>query len=214
MRRISKKKPISKSGDKVKNIERKGSLMSSIGMEHCMGKEFPENRCCSAGIVTHPLEPVYNINSKILILGTIPSAMSREANFYYMNPQNLFWKILSSLLNLNFPETVDEKKKMLIDNKIAVWDVLKSCEIGGSLDSTIRKPVPNDFSEILNTCDISAIFTTGTTATRLYKKLCCSVNGVDSIYLPSTSPANRKYYSYNKIFEEWKKILQYIERIN
>lgn len=165
----------------------------------------------SFGVVTHTFEPIYDKNSRILILGTMPSVKSREANFYYMNPQNIFWRILSNILKTPYPQAIDDKKEMLINNRIAVWDVLKSCEIEGSLDSTIKKAVPNDFSNIFSTSDITAIFTTGTKATSLFKSHCRTATGMESIYLPSTSPANKKYYSYDKILEEWKKILLYIK---
>lgn len=158
-------------------------------------------------IVKHTFEPVYDNNSRILILGTMPSVKSREANFYYMNPQNLFWKILSNLLELPVPMTIDKKKELLLSNGIAVWDVLGSCEIEASSDSSIRNPDPNDFSNVLGKSKIRAIFTNGSKATSLYKSLCSKTTGMESIYLPSTSPANRKFYSYEKILNEWKKIL-------
>ena len=176
-------------------------------MGKIMGK-IMGNNCYDT--VDHTFEPIYNTHSKILILGTMPSVKSREANFYYMNPQNLFWRVLSGILGSLFPRTIDEKRQILIDNGIAIWDVLKSCEIDGSLDSTIKRPVSNDFSKIFSTAEISAVFTTGTKATSLYKRFCSKAVGMESIYLPSTSPANKKYYSYDKILDEWKKILLYI----
>ncbi len=161
-------------------------------------------------IVIHTFDPVYDADSKILILGTMPSVKSREAGFYYMHPQNIFWRILSDLLDMDVPATIDAKRKMLADNGIALWDVLKSCEIKGSLDSSIRKPVPNDIHGLLQNSSIEAIFTTGRTATALFRKYCSKFTGMDSIYLPSTSPANKKYYSYENKIDEWKKILKYI----
>ena len=162
--------------------------------------------------VTHTFEPIYDKNSTILILGTMPSDKSREANFYYMNPQNLFWKVLSKLLSEPFPETIEKKKAFLLKNRIAIWDVLKSCDIEASSDSSIKNPEPNDFSQIFNIAKISAVFTNGTKATSLYKKFCSKETGIESICLPSTSPANRKFYTYDKILEEWSKILPYLNK--
>ncbi|NJD02877.1 MAG: DNA-deoxyinosine glycosylase [Ruminiclostridium sp.] len=159
----------------------------------------------------HTFEPVFDDNSRILILGTMPSVKSRAGNFYYMHPQNLFWRVMSNILETQFPETINEKKKILLDNHIALWDILKSCEIEGSSDSTIRKPIPNDFSEILCKTRIKAIFTNGIKATQLYKRYCRRSTGIDSIYLPSTSPANRKNYDFCKVCAAWREMLIYIK---
>lgn len=161
------------------------------------------------GKVIHTFEPVFDDNSRILILGTMPSVKSREANFYYMNPYNLFWRLVSEILNCPFPQSLEDKKEMLLKNRIALWDVLKSCDIKGSLDSTIKSPVPNNLSEIFKTADIKAVFTNGGKATSLYKRHCEKAAGMESIYLPSTSPAN-KTFSYDRIRDEWKKILPYL----
>lgn len=174
-----------------------------------MKKRPPNTR--PPNTVIHTFEPIYDSNSRILILGTMPSVKSREANFYYMNPQNLFWKVLSDLLKIPFPQGIGDKINMLISNGIAVWDVLKSCEIEGSLDSTIRSPISNDLSIIFNAAKIKAVFTNGTKATSLYNKYCKPNIAVDSIYLPSTSPANKKYFTYEKIYKEWSRILDYLE---
>ena len=161
--------------------------------------------------VRHTFEPVFDGNSKVLILGTMPSIKSRAENFYYMHPQNLFWKVLPCILEARLPEAIGEKRKMLLDNDIALWDVLKSCEIEGSSDSTIRKPTPNDLYEVLGKTRIKVIFTNGKKATELYKKYCRQCTGIDSIYLPSTSPANRKNYDFEKICTEWRQILAYLK---
>ena len=160
--------------------------------------------------VMHTFEPIYDGNSKVLILGTMPSVRSRAENFYYMHPQNLFWRVLSNILAIQLPGTIADKKKMLLDNYMAIWDVLQSCEIEGSSDSTIRNPVANDFSGIIGKTQIKAIFTNGTKATDLYKRYCKKSTGIHSIYLPSTSPANRKNYDFNKVCHEWKQILDNI----
>jgi hypoxanthine-DNA glycosylase len=164
----------------------------------------------SNSVILHTFKPIYDNNSRILILGTMPSVKSREANFYYMHPQNLFWRIIPDILGRPFAETIEEKTRLLLSSRIALWDVLRSCEIEGSLDSSIRKPVPNDLSSILKTASINAIFTNGTKATSLYKTYCEKAAGMSSIYLPSTSPANKKFYNYDTIYKEWSKILDYI----
>jgi len=134
---------------------------------------------------SHNIPPVWDENSKVLILGSFPSPKSRETGFFYGHPQNRFWKILSAVFEEELPTTTEEKKAFLLKNGIALWDVIKSCEIVGADDNSIKDPVPNDLSIIK--ADIKAVFTTGKTATLYYKKF----TGKDSIYLPSPSPANR-----------------------
>jgi hypoxanthine-DNA glycosylase len=139
----------------------------------------------------HPLKPIYDEHSQVLILGTFPSPKSREAEFYYSHPQNSFWRVMAAVMESEVPQSNEEKKIFLLKNQIALWDVLHSCEIAGAADSSIRNPVANDFSEILSKTKIKAIFTTGKTATQLYQKHCLSKTGIPALYLPSTSPANR-----------------------
>lgn len=165
---------------------------------------------CIYNEVTHTFKPVFNKDSRILILGTMPSVKSRAENFYYMHPQNLFWKVISSILGRETPETAGEKKKMLLDNHIALWDVLQSCEIEGSSDSSIRKPIANDITPILKNSGIRAVFTNGTKATELYRRYIRPSAGIDCIPLPSTSPANRKYHDTDSIYAMWSKILDYL----
>ena len=115
-------------------------------------------------IFTHTFEPIFDKNSEILVLGSFPSVKSRENNFYYAHPQNRFWRVVASVYSCPVPKTVEEKKNMLLSNKIAVWDVIKSCEITGSADSTIKSVIPNDLSEILSVADIKKIYANGKTA--------------------------------------------------
>lgn len=140
--------------------------------------------------VTHTLEPVYDTHSKVLILGSMPSPKSREVGFYYGHPQNRFWKVLSEVLREPFPDMIPEKKELLRKHHIALWDVLYSCTISGADDSSIKNPIPNDFSFILPQTEISAIFATGAKAAALYEKYCYPHTGIHCIKLPSTSPAN------------------------
>ena len=155
--------------------------------------------------IEHPFEPIFDENSKILILGSMPSEQSRKANIYYGNPKNRFWKILSIILNVPFPKTNQDKINLIKEHNIALWDVLKSCDIRGASDSSIKFPVVNDFSIITNKAKIQAIFTLGKTATNLYKKH----TGQNSIYLPSTSPANC-VISESLLIKEFSQILNYI----
>ncbi len=137
-------------------------------------------------MVEHELPPVYDERSRVLILGSFPSPKSRETGFYYGHPQNRFWKVLSAVFGEKTPESIDEKKAFLRAHKIALWDVIASCEIKGAGDSTIKNALPNDFSVIFSAAKIKAVFTTGQTAAKLYKKF----TGFDSVVLPSPSPAN------------------------
>ena len=153
--------------------------------------------------VIHEIPPVYNKNSEILILGSFPSVKSREGQFFYHHKQNRFWKVLSAVVNDVLPETIDEKKEFLLRNHIAVWDVIASCDIEGSSDSSIKNAVPNDFSDILKAAPIRQIYTNGGTAYKLYHKYCEKTTGIKAVKLPSTSPANASY-SLDRLIGKWK----------
>ena len=140
--------------------------------------------------ITHTIEPIYDINSKVLILGTMPSPKSREVGFYYSHPQNRFWKTIAEVLDVEYPVTIEDKKNLLYVHGIALWDVLASCKISGADDSSIKDAKVNDFTELFKAADIKAVFTTGKKATELFKKYCEDKYGISPIYLPSTSPAN------------------------
>ena len=157
-------------------------------------------------MIEHPIKPVYDENSKILILGSFPSVKSREANFFYGHPQNRFWKVLAAVFETEVPNTVDEKKEFLLTHGVAVWDVIKSCDIVGSSDSSIKNVVPNDLREILNGADIRQIFVNGKTAEQYYKKYIEKEIGRKAICLPSTSPANAAW-NMEKLVAAWKQIV-------
>lgn len=157
----------------------------------------------------HNIDPVFDENSQILILGSFPSVKSRETQFFYGHPQNRFWKVVSAVCSCECPVTVEEKKTMLTANKIAVWDVIASCDIVGSGDSSIKNVVPNDLSEILEKGRIKQIFCNGATAYRLYSKFCMEHTGIKAVKLPSTSPANAAF-SLERLTEQWKRIREYI----
>ena len=151
------------------------------------------------------IPPIFNHQSEILILGSFPSVKSREAKFFYHHPQNRFWKVLAALYQEPIPQTIDEKKLFLLKNHIAVWDVIASCDIQGSSDSSIKNAVPNDFSFILKTAPIRQIYTNGGTAYKLYHKYCEKVTGFEAVKLPSTSPANASY-SLERLIRQWNQI--------
>ncbi len=162
-----------------------------------------------AGLVTHEFDAFFDKDSRVLILGTIPSPKSREQGFYYGHPQNRFWKVLADVLGEEFPQTVEARKRFLKRNHIALWDVLESCEIKGASDVSIRNARPNDMNRILQAADIRAIFATGAKAAQLYKKLCFPECGVEAVRLPSTSPANCGC-SYEKLREAYSQICDYV----
>lgn len=156
----------------------------------------------------HNIKPVYNKDSKILILGSFPSVKSREKEFFYAHPQNRFWKVISTITDYPLPKTVKEKKEMLLNSHIAVFDVIKSCDIVGSSDSSIKNVKVNDLNVIINNSNINNIFLNGGTAFKLFKKY---NKDIDISYkkLPSTSPANARY-SLDMLLAEWSEIKKYI----
>lgn len=154
--------------------------------------------------VIHPFEPVYSTESKILILGSFPSVKSREDNFYYAHPQNRFWRIMASILNVDVPRNINQKKDILLNGKIAIWDVLKSCKIEGSSDASIKEPIVNDISKVLDITNISCIFFNGNKAFNIYNKYLKSKLHIKCKVLPSTSPANAMW-NFDRLLEVWKK---------
>lgn len=159
--------------------------------------------------VYHTLKPYYNKDSKILILGSIPSVKSREYNFYYMHPQNRFYKVLAKVFNTKEPSTIEDKKAFLKNNKIALFDVIKSCVIKGSSDESITDVEVNDLSIIIGNSNIQKIFTTGKKAYDLYNKYLLPITKKEAIYLPSTSPANCAF-SIDDLVEKYKIIKEFI----
>ena len=157
-------------------------------------------------LITHPFGPLYDENSKILILGSFPSVKSREANFFYGHPQNRFWKVLADVLGCDVPQTIDEKKAMLLSHGIALWDSLASCDIVGSADSTIKNPVANDLSPIFKEANIRLLCFNGRKSEEIYKKYSKTKFEVDMCCLPSTSPANATF-NFEKLSDNWKKAI-------
>ena len=152
--------------------------------------------------VTHPIPPLFDASSRILILGSFPSVKSREGLFFYHHPQNRFWKVLAGVLEEPVPGSIEEKKIFLLKHRIALWDVIASCTIEGSSDSTIKNVVPNDLSGILSAADISRIFCNGGASFQYYKKYQEPRTGRAAVRLPSASPANAAW-SLDRLIREW-----------
>ena len=157
--------------------------------------------------VVHSFEPVYNENSRVLVLGSLPSVKSREQQFYYGHPQNRFWKVIAAVTCCPVPETIEQKKALLLTNGLAVWDVIAECDISGSSDSSIRNVVPTDIAALLKSSNITAIFTNGGTATRIYRKYQLPLTLIEPVQLPSTSPANAAW-SLDRLVSAWKPVCQ------
>lgn len=156
-------------------------------------------------MLVHSIAPVYDKDSKVLILGSFPSVKSRENKFFYGHPQNRFWKVLAAVYEKETPETIEEKKKFLLENHVAVWDVIHSCDIEGSSDSSIRNVQANDISPILRIAKIQQIYVNGKKAEQLYRKYIYPEVQRDCVCLPSTSPANAAW-SLDRLVETWKGI--------
>ena len=153
--------------------------------------------------IVHPIAPLYDKNSKILILGSFPSQKSREQMFFYGHPQNRFWKVLAKIFESETPKTVEEKRKFILTKRLGLWDVIASCDIIGSSDSSIKNVVPNDLSIILSLANIKQIFVNGKTAEKYYNKYIAKQIEQEAICLPSTSPANATW-SLERLVDAWK----------
>ena len=152
--------------------------------------------------LTHTFGPLYDQDSRILILGSFPSVKSREASFFYGHPQNRFWSVIAALTDSPVPADIQQKKKLLHEKHIALWDTIYQCDIIGSSDSSIRNVVPTDLSVILSRAPIRQIFCNGAASARLFHKYQEKVLGRTAIRLPSTSPANAAF-SLERLIEEW-----------
>ena len=144
-----------------------------------------------------------------MILGSFPSVKSRENHFYYGHPQNRFWKVIAGVTGKPVPVSMEEKKKLLLSSHIAIWDVIASCSIQGSSDSSIRDVVVNDFTQVLADSRIQTIYVNGNKAYELYHKYAEPTTGIPAIKLPSTSPANAAW-SVERLCGDWKQILEYL----
>ncbi len=155
--------------------------------------------------LTHPFPPLYDARSEILILGSFPSQKSREQRFFYGHPQNRFWQVTARVFDAPLPLTVEEKRAFLLSHRVALWDVLASCEIVGSADSSIKNAVANDLSPLLAEAPIRRIYVNGKTAEKYYLRYLRDPLGRDAICLPSTSPANAAF-SVERLVACWRQI--------
>ena len=154
--------------------------------------------------IVHPFEPIFNADSEVLALGSLPSVKSRENDFYYGHPQNRFWRVLAIVFGAAVPNSIPEKKNFLLTHHLALWDVIYSCDIVGSSDSSIKNAVPNNIENILAAAKIKTIIANGNTAFSLYKRFWGDKIHIKTIKMPSTSPANATW-TLEKLAEEWRK---------
>ena len=154
-------------------------------------------------MIKHPFPPLYDAESRILVLGSFPSVKSREQRFFYGHPQNRFWKVTAAVFGDDVPESIEDKKAFLHKNHIALWDVIASCDIEGSADSTIKNVTPNDLDAIIGESEIKRIFVNGKTAEKYYNKYTKDKLGREAVCLPSTSPANAAW-SIERLVGVWR----------
>ena len=154
-------------------------------------------------MIVHPIPPLFNAESEVLILGSFPSVKSREAAFFYGHPQNRFWAVIAEIFGTEKPVTVEDKKELILSNKLALWDVIAQCEIEGSADSTITDVTATDLSVILENSNVKRIFVNGKTAEKYYNKYTYPKTGIKAVCMPSTSPANAAW-NVEKLVEKWK----------
>ena len=157
-------------------------------------------------MLTHPIPPLFDETSRVLILGSFPSVKSREAAFFYAHPQNRFWRVLAALYGEPFPLSTAERRDLALRHRVALWDVIASCEIRGSSDASIQSAAANDLRPILDAAPIERIFVNGRTADKLYRRHIEPELGRPAIALPSTSPANAAW-SFDRLCEAWRIIL-------
>lgn len=155
--------------------------------------------------VVQPFAPIYDKHSKVLILGSLPSVKSREQGFYYGHPQNRFWKVTAAVFGEPVPKTIEEKKAMLLRNRLAVWDVIESCDIIGSSDSSVKNAEAADVAGLLSSSAIERVYVNGALAGKLYDRYLFARTGIAAVRLPSTSPANARW-NLEALIESWEVI--------
>ena len=153
--------------------------------------------------IVHPIPPLFDQNSKKLILGSFPSIKSREAMFFYGHPQNRFWRLIAMIYGEDAPLSTEEKSKLILKHNLALWDSIKTCTITGSADSSVKDVVPNDLSVILNGSRVTEIYCNGALSYKMYMKYIFPTTQTEAVKLPSTSPANAAY-SIERLYESWK----------
>ena len=165
-----------------------------------------KEKAAGAKSLQHPFPPLFCAKSEVLILGSFPSVKSREAMFFYGHPQNRFWRVIAALFEADVPQTIEEKKALILSRRLALWDSIASCEITGSSDASIRNAQPTDLSEILSNSHVARIYCNGAQSHRIYCRYQLPLTGIEAIRLPSTSPANAAC-SFEKLLEAWRVIL-------
>ena len=157
--------------------------------------------------VVHTFGPLYNADSKILILGSMPSPASREVGFYYGHPRNRFWKVLAELFGMPLPECIEEKKALVLSHGIALWDTIEECDIIGASDSSVKNVVPTEIPSLLAETNVKRILCNGALSKKIYDKYQLERTGIPALQMPSTSPANAAW-SLERLVEEWGKVLR------
>ncbi|MGI6690532.1 MAG: DNA-deoxyinosine glycosylase [Clostridiales bacterium] len=161
-------------------------------------------------LVHHPFPPVYDARSSLLILGSFPSVVSRETMFYYGNRNNRFWPLMARLFQRDLPEAIAEKREFLLDHGIALWDVVASCRVSGSSDSSIQSPAINPIGSLVAKTVVQAVFLNGQKAASLYMQHAAEIVGLPAFTLPSTSPANAAW-GMERLATAWAAILPYAQ---
>ena len=156
--------------------------------------------------ITHPFPALYNRDSRILILGSFPSVKSREQQFFYGHPQNRFWRVMAAVLACEIPQTIEEKKAMLLEHHVALWDSIASCSIEGSSDASIENVVPNDLTPIFSAAEIRQVFCNGKKSWEMYHRYIEPLNDRPAVCLPSTSPANASW-SAERLMQAWRQAI-------
>lgn len=159
--------------------------------------------------MNHPILPIFDSNSKILILGSFPSVKSREEGFYYAHPRNRFWPVLAKVFTSKTPVTIEEKRNFLLQNQIALWDIIGSCDVSGSADSSIRCAIANDLTPILKVASIRHIFLNGKKTAAIYSRIGNKPNDIEATCLPSTSPANATC-TWECLVTAWQKLTNFL----
>ena len=157
--------------------------------------------------VTHCIPPTFDEHSRVLVLGSMPSPKSRETGYNYGHPQNRFWRVMAGVLGCEAPKDIPEKRDMLLQNGIALWDSIARCEIEGSSDASIGQVIPNDLSPIFSAADIRQVFCNGKKSWEKYHQYIEPVCGRAAVCLPSTSPANAAW-SLEKLTLAWETALR------
>ena len=157
--------------------------------------------------ILHPFPPLFDSESRTLILGSFPSVKSREAMFFYGHPQNRFWRLTALLCHEDTPQTIEEKSSLILRHHLALWDSIQSCTITGSSDSSVRDVVPNDLRVIFDNSKTESVFCNGALSHTMYMKYIYPQTGIAAVKLPSTSPANAAY-SLERLAESWRVIME------